>query len=533
MNLVWIALLLSCLMGSQVIAQVYQWVDSDGRSHFSDRAPSGRNTENPAEQAFVSQSKHPASHSSIVLEGISSRDYLHLRKLLRARQFGVLNDRLEQYQRTLDEDIRSESHLAAVYQVFDLGKPGMKHYFNDWVRTYASLEYPYLARATYLTGLGWDIYHQSTANRSPEQTDAMRRYFYASLTDIDAALRVNPRSGLAYSLLIGAAVALGDDSQHQVYLQHALEVVPESLLVARTELSFLTPRWGGSKARMQAFANRIMVNKASNPALAILPGYVQALLAEAQLGRRQYVAAEAGFSRALAYGNVAGFYRQRAEARLALKDYPEALDDFAQALQLHSADADSYLGRAQIYGDLRQYRNAAAELAYATEIDPESAKLRLYRTQLVTSLTGLGLRARESGHPDESLDYLGKALMLDPADGPASYQRAVTWLGMGKLANAESDAEVALASPNASPEWFVLMDNLLTRRQRWDDMVALWDGYISRFGETQDALLARANAYFAKQEYQAAMADASKAAELGAPTAAGLISKVEPFLDKP
>ncbi|WP_442903861.1 DUF4124 domain-containing protein, partial [Gilvimarinus sp. 1_MG-2023] len=46
MNLVWIALLLSCLIGSQAVAEVYQWVDSDGRRHFSDRAPSGRNIHN-------------------------------------------------------------------------------------------------------------------------------------------------------------------------------------------------------------------------------------------------------------------------------------------------------------------------------------------------------------------------------------------------------------------------------------------------------------------------------------------------------
>ncbi|MDP2547263.1 DUF4124 domain-containing protein [Oceanobacter sp. 4_MG-2023] len=530
MNLVWIALLLSCLIGSQAVAEVYQWVDSDGRRHFSDRAPSGRNTHNPAEQSLSRPSSQATSIGVSALEGISSRDYQHLRKLLRARQFGILNTRLEKYHQILAEDISTESQVRAIYQVFDMGKPGLEHYFNDWVRTYPNLEFPYLARATYLTGLGWDSYEQNRTHRSDEQAEAIRKYFYASLTDIDAALRVNPRSGLAYSLLIGAAVALGDDEQHQLYLQRAAEEIPASLLVASTELGFMTPRWGGSKARMRAYANRVIVHQSSNPALSVLPGYVEALLAEAQLGRQQYAAAEAGFTRALKYGHVASFYRHRAEARMAMKRYSAALDDFAQALRLESADADSYLGRAQIYGSLRQYRNAAAELAYATEIDPESPGIHRYRTQLLTSLTGLGIRARTRGQLEESLDFLGKALMLDPADAVASYQRAVTWMEMGKMANSESDASVALAADSARPEWFVLMDNLLARRQRWQDMIELWDDYIDRFGETQDALLARANAYVGKQEYQSAMADANRAAVLGAPAAAGMISKVESLL---
>lgn len=60
-------------------------------------------------------------------------------------------------------------------------------------------------------------------------------------------------------------------------------------------------------------------------------------------------------------------------------------------------------------------------------------------------------------------------------------------------------------------------DRLLARQKKWDEVITMWNWYISRQPPNADAYFERGGAYFQKGDMAAAAADAKKACELGKP----------------
>ncbi|WP_221798201.1 tetratricopeptide repeat protein [Oceanobacter mangrovi] len=512
--------ILLALLSSIAQADIYAWKDEQGRTHYSDRAQevSGqvRHEQLLSSQPEINQSLRS---SQDVLPGISDKDYIRLGKLLRARQFDALNEYLEKTSQQAFELPAMQQQLWDAYQVFALGSTGHEHYFNDWVRNYPNQEYPYLARA---------VYQISLATASSTSIARAREYYLASFTDIDAAIRINPASGMANALLLTASHTISDQQQYQQYLTEALRRTPGSLLVMRTALEYESPLWGGSDARMQALGRSIL----ATPGNANMGSVIQAaryyLMARSQQHAGQKGAAIRSLDQALKYQQTADYYALRGQLCLQQNDYTLAMADFSAAVQLRSADSASYLGRAQIFAESHQYRNAAAELAQAARLTPDSPALLKYREQLLQTLGGLAQRARDAGKLDESIDYLDKALMMDEKSGVMLYQRSLSWLQLGKQAEAEQDLQKAVQRPEAQLTWFQQLDTLYSRRQRWDRVDALWSDYLQRFGDQPEALLGRADARYQNDDFNGALDDANKAVALDSSgVARQLISKAE------
>lgn len=472
-------------------AGVYRWVDDSGRVHFSDKAPASRSGE-PEPQSRATPSRHALSGP--VFPGLNGDEYLRLRKLLRARQFEILNQVLSEMTHQVNQDISQEPRLVASYQAFDLGYEEMAHYFNDWVRTFPSVEYSYLARASFYSGLGWQARDAAKRSRDPVDTQKSQSFFYNALTDIDAAIGKNQQSGVAYGLLVGVAAATQERSQLRQHVQAGLKAVPGSLFIRTSYLQYLTPQWGGSARAMDRFAAEAKRSEHLNRLLVFLPAYSKAKQGDDKMHKRQYRQAHRLYSEALKSGHHYAFYQKRAKADLKLKRYRDALKDLEAATRYHSATIEAYLGRAEAYQGLGQYRNAAAELRDAKKLDRDNQALLNLQQTVVLALVREAQGAKRTGNVQVAMNFLNTALELNEKSAPARYERALVHYKEQRYTDALGDAEVA-GKDTSRLEYFQLLDDLLSRRRFWDQLLTHWDRYLADHPGHRRALAARARVY--------------------------------------
>ena len=489
-------IVLLCWSGMIVTAHagVYRWVDDAGRVHFSDKAPASRGDSGEPDNRSSTSAAPSSSPTGIIFPGLNGDEYLRLRKLLRARQFEILNQQFSELTRQVRRDISQEPRLVASYQAFDLGYEDMDHYFNDWVRTYPNIEYSYLARAAFYSGLGWKFRAVSQQSRDPVDQQRSNQFFYNALTDIDAAIGKNRQSGVAYGLLLGVAAATQERNQLRQHLDAGLQAVPGSLFIRTSYLTFLTPEWGGSSRAMDQFAKQAQQYEHLNRLLVFMPAYSSAMQGDHYMQRRQYRQAHQLYSRALKAGHHYQFYQKRAKADLKLRRYRDALKDLNAVTRYNSATIDAYLGQAEAYAGLGQYRNAAAELREAKKLDRNSQQLLELQQVIVMALVRESQGAKRVGQENAAMDFLNTALELDDSSAPARYERALLHYKEQRFTDALDDAVVA-GKDASQVEYFQLLDDLLSRRRFWDQLLGHWDFYLASHPKDRVALAARARVY--------------------------------------
>jgi tetratricopeptide (TPR) repeat protein len=70
-------------------------------------------------------------------------------------------------------------------------------------------------------------------------------------------------------------------------------------------------------------------------------------------------------------------------------------------------------------------------------------------------------------------------------------------------------------------------DRILSRQQRWDEILEMWDRYIFRVPTNAEAYFERGGTYFHKKDLAAAQADAARACELGKAEACAMAERLK------
>jgi cytochrome oxidase complex assembly protein 1/tetratricopeptide repeat protein len=152
-------------------------------------------------------------------------------------------------------------------------------------------------------------------------------------------------------------------------------------------------------------------------------------------------------------------------------DTADAADTADSADTQGSADADAHFDKAQALYAKRDFAAAWAEYDHALTFDPSAAHAR----------HGRGLSAMQMGDDDRALADFRELIRLEPA----------------KI------------------EWYHLLDQVLSRRQAWDEIIDAWTSFIALQPDSARAYLERGGAYSRKKEMANARADAEKACALG------------------
>jgi len=146
---------------------------------------------------------------------------------------------------------------------------------DDWVAASPNSSWAHLSAAWRLQDQAWEARGGNFAYKvSEDQWKAMRRYASQARAEIKKSLKLNPKSAMAWLLLIEID-QLDDGPSASDYLA-ASKQRPASILIPDIYQGLLEPRWGGSYEQMQAAAHSLLSRLKMNPRFWSVGGFADA-----------------------------------------------------------------------------------------------------------------------------------------------------------------------------------------------------------------------------------------------------------------
>lgn len=444
---------------------------------------------------------------------------LELRDHLEKQNYSELNDKLADLQQNSLQDVSQEQNLFTAYTAFDIEDAESEPLFNNWVEAQSERYQPYLARACYYYTMAWYARGGKWASETKqEQFDRMQNYFEKAAADIKKTLEINNKSLVAYQILIGIIGSTqGTSKLMRGVLNQAVSIQPATYNVRLKYLHFLTPRWGGSFEKMQSFVNESLQYVDQNPRLNLLEGRIYAEAAFNQYLNKKYSVAEEFYTRAITYGDRAYNFLYRGKTRYKRENYQGALEDLNSAIDLDSENADHYYWRSKIYSELKQYDNAASDIALAKLLAPWDENIRSKNDWLVSKMIRLGYELNRARKHEAAIDKFTTALSLDPTHADAYSRKANTLIKLNELDEALSHAKLAIEYDPDNFAYYRTLDWILAQQKDWDQIISYWSQYIGLHPDDGAAYVERGGAFYHKGELRYAVADAKTAADLGNP----------------
>jgi tetratricopeptide (TPR) repeat protein len=295
-------------------------------------------------------------------------DRLAVRRLLLSKSYDVLDRVLAAFADSVLRDYRIEYRLFDAYAAFGIAVPSMEPYLTEWVKQRPNSAAAHLARASFFKASAWNARGYRYARETKqEQFVRMGNFIRLALVDLDAALRLEPKSIAAYRQLIEIASFNGDTRASRSFLDKALKLQPNSFVVRMAHMHNLEPRWGGSYEEMGQFATESAPYANRNPRIAALKGYV-----DLDLGRAAEAAGRNGdaieaYQRALQYGNLWEFRYQRGRYNSRANQEEAALDDFNSVLVQYPQYADALNDRSTSAYEIGRQASGSAEAEYYSQ----------------------------------------------------------------------------------------------------------------------------------------------------------------------
>ena len=281
---------------------------------------------------------------------------------LRDRKFQDLDTQLNSYQKAFEGDVLQELNLAIAFDSFSFTDPALRPLLDEWVKSEPNSYPAHLARAQHLLALGWQARGQRFSDKTSDQQFAeMKSLHDGCVSDAVAAIKLNPKSSIAYGLIIDVGRGEGNsDEMNKAYVA-GMRNVPLSLSIRLSVMDALEPRWGGSYDAMQKFAADAQKYAAQNPRLVCLKGEVDTELAAAAWGAGDSKKTIRLYNQALDDGgDYSAFYLYRGNTYARLNRYDDALQDLDRANRLRPQNPNVLYSLGWVYYGLTRPKDALA-----------------------------------------------------------------------------------------------------------------------------------------------------------------------------
>jgi tetratricopeptide (TPR) repeat protein len=293
---------------------------------------------------------------------------------LRDRNFQDLDAKLNSYQTRFEEYALAEGNLAVAFEAFCSPDPALGPILDEWVAK-APNSYPaHLARAEYLVAAGYQARgDQSADETSASQFAEMNVLLGKAVKDAVVAIKLNPKSSLAYAAIIDAARGASDDDMREKVFAAGLKNVPLSMVIRVSAIRALQPRWGGSYGAMERLAAEAQKYAAQNPKLVTLKGFADVERGRVALSDNDPEGAIRFYDQALQEGGdlFNTGYTSRGMLFLRLGRYDDALQDLNRANRLRPQEPRVLESLAYIYAHFKRPKDTLAMIQeYRTFAEP-------------------------------------------------------------------------------------------------------------------------------------------------------------------
>ena len=510
-----------CLCFHNSYAQIYKWVDDNGRTQFSDKPhPSAQKPQIKRISSNLKTTTVKIKTDHAVTKNIQKPNHdsiiIKLRKLLQQKKFKELNKLLEQLNSSYQSNALEEDALFAAYEAFDIKNKEFIPLFDSWVATTPNVFHSYLARAKYYYHLGWFARGSKWAGETKEkQFKEMSSYFKKSADDIILALNIDNQSIVSYHVLLGITRTIGQVGESEGIMRKALEVDPASFNIRSQHLKTLTPRWGGSVEKMQAFIEEASKYEQQNPKLKLLEGFISAEAGDMQAVVKKYNIANTLYTKSLESGEYHDTLFKRGKNNTRRGNYQDAITDLNRAIALNSEKPLYYYWRAATYIDLQKYNEALNDIQYAYKLDPYDNDILDKRKWLSAIFENQGYELRQSQNITPSVEKYSSALSLNSNNAAMYYGRARSYIEQHKLDLALIDIKKAIEIKPNDINNYLLIDYILAKSKDWDQIIKYWDDFIKLNPNNGRGYVERGGAYYHKGDIQTAVANAKISADLG------------------
>lgn len=127
----------------------------------------------------------------------------------------------------------------------------------------------------------------------------------------------------------------------------------------------------------------------------------------------------------------------------------------------------------------------------------------------------------------EAITVYDELLRDSDRDAELSYWRGVAHWKLDHADQALQDFRRVLELEPTNFEANRSADRILSRQQRWDEILEIWDNYIGRVPANAEAYFERGGTYFHRGNVAEAQADAARACELGKAAACSLAERLK------
>ena len=210
-----------------------------------------------------------------------------------------------------------------------------------------------------------------------------------------------------------------------------------------------------------------------------------------------------------------GFYFA-GDAAFALKNYAAALDDFSYSLQLKPGESKVVLKRAQVYYATEKWTETVADLTSAVATDPNNALAFRLRGQSL-------MRLKKAA--DAEADFR-KVLIIIPND-TVSLEQMVSLTASKDKAESAHYANLLSAMGVESRSSTIISANASFSEGNYGKAIEGYEAILRKNPNDLVALKNRCKAHIASNNYQLALADATKLEQIAFADQEGLMLKVK------
>ncbi len=441
---------------------------------------------------------------------LSRPDSTVLLALLRAQRFADLDAAFEHVQAAFETDPSKEAWPEQAMKSFAVADPTLGPLLDAWV-TAAPKSFGALAsRGAWKTTMAWDKRGGKTADKtSREQFDVFAAGSAEAIEDYDGALRHRPKAVAVMTAKQHALRGIGAPKEElrRLYDQ-SLEVCPTCFAPRAAWVLDHAPRWGGSKAEMLKAAKFSPAEREANPALALVPAYVEFDACRSTWERDGKEAAIKPCKAAVSRGPVPRISCRFGDLLIRLDRYDDAMPHFEAGLKVDPQHRACVVGRHWVHKQREDFEAAAEDILLARRLDPLNLDIDK-ATRFI--LERLRYDAREAGKAgDDAKDRRLRALAnaISPGAGDPQAKHGLSGSNLSALQRQVAKAPRDLALHRK-------LDQALAKEQRFAEIVKMWDAFLTEQPDHAEALLERAGARWHGGDKAGGRADAKRACSLG------------------
>lgn len=401
-------------------------------------------------------------------------------RLLYEAKYEDLEQLLEQLRQAAASDPAQEYRLQQGYYAFEDLQSRTREEIDAWIQARPQSTEAVVARSVQRIEAAWARRGGGYSKEVAEEAMAdFRRLLALAKLDAGTALAHWPDHAVAWRSLIRAACGSEGTDVLPDLIDRVMQQAPASYTAHRTVLHFLQPRWGGSYAAMERYAEMAQSQRERNPRLQVLRGFPYWAEGVDAASDKDYERAYTLHTRALSFGDEASFLDDRAKSLKRLLRFREAMTDMetrhtrfptrASSKALNDARKDM---REIAYDLGRNNKTAEAIRAYESFLDvwPDDEDVLYYMAQAASQLN----------HYADAMRAFRRVIELNP-----------------RRFEAVKGADYTLA-----------------RERRWEQILPLWDAFLELEPEHGEAWFEQGGTYFQMGNIPKAYANAARACEL-------------------